>query len=847
VFSRRFSTALIAALLVGAGTPAARADDWTSLGFEGKRWRLSLERSGGSFAAGWQRIVENDPSLPANQALFSSPAVADGVLVFATQRNQVGALRESDGTWLWRLATGGMVYSSPAIWRGMVFVVGVSSDLQARNVADGRLLWHRGLEAITYSSPVVVDGAVYVATGHPTPRVWRLDALTGAVTWVVGQGILRQAALASLAVVNGRVLVAETGGRVHSFAASNGAWQWGADTAGSVHFSSPLVMGQRVYLLPGGAEGKLHALDLGTASRIPGWPIDLPGLPHPRPAARLMRRQHVVSSPAGIEGTITFALRIDEELDTNDDYVADLFVSRERVMAVDPAIARVAWVVDNGSVSSNDQSRIPTHGLLPTPAVYRTEAGEPLLAVASSLAPRLRVLELRTGREAWSTALPAATRGSPLLANGRLVVATDDGTVHSFLSTVNQAPSAPRPSYPYGGLSVDAPTATVRWTAASDRERNLATYVVRLDDDGEVMHDYDVELLIPASQLTADVSQRVVPGQLYTYAVRARDSHGALSAWSPAETFRAVGELPTRRAGIDALTGTGGDGLSGGGQRGDHRVLGPGVFRLSEVLRLGAGASLIGAGPHLTRIDATGQQVGLLIDGSGVEVQQLTVSGAEIGIQVTGARDVKISNVIVEENAAIGIEVKSDASATVVNSTIEENGTGVVVAGPTQVRNTLVTRNKIGLTAAGAALLTARYNAVQRNRVHDYDNADAGILGRGDRAGFKDGVPTGLSLAAPQPVVDRGDPADDFSQEPQPNGGRINIGAFGNTPFADVTESEETPPLEPEGEDPTDEPAGMSCAVDRGAAPASGPGLTSALAAALVLALARRRRRRPSR
>ncbi len=34
------------------------------------------------------------------------------------------------------------------------------------------------------------------------------------------------------------------------------------------------------------------------------------------------------------------------------------------------------------------------------------------------------------------------------------------------------------------------------------------------------------------------------------------------------------------------------------------------------------------------------------------------------------------------------------------------------------------------------------------------------------------------------PCIDAGDPAFDYSKEPEPNGGRINIGAFGNTPTA---------------------------------------------------------------
>ena len=34
------------------------------------------------------------------------------------------------------------------------------------------------------------------------------------------------------------------------------------------------------------------------------------------------------------------------------------------------------------------------------------------------------------------------------------------------------------------------------------------------------------------------------------------------------------------------------------------------------------------------------------------------------------------------------------------------------------------------------------------------------------------------------PGIDAGDPASDFSQEESPNGSRINMGAYGGTPFA---------------------------------------------------------------
>ena len=38
------------------------------------------------------------------------------------------------------------------------------------------------------------------------------------------------------------------------------------------------------------------------------------------------------------------------------------------------------------------------------------------------------------------------------------------------------------------------------------------------------------------------------------------------------------------------------------------------------------------------------------------------------------------------------------------------------------------------------------------------------------------------------PCIDAGDPASDYSQEPSPNGGRINMGCYGNTSEATTSQ-----------------------------------------------------------
>jgi len=60
---------------------------------------------------------------------------------------------------------------------------------------------------------------------------------------------------------------------------------------------------------------------------------------------------------------------------------------------------------------------------------------------------------------------------------------------------------------------------------------------------------------------------------------------------------------------------------------------------------------------------------------------------------------------------------------------------------------------------------------------------------------FADAEGGDYHLLSWSPCIDGGDPASDFSKEPQPNGGRINMGAYGNTPEAAC----KSPDTDPDG------------------------------------------------
>jgi hypothetical protein len=167
--------------------------------------------------------------------------------------------------------------------------------------------------------------------------------------------------------------------------------------------------------------------------------------------------------------------------------------------------------------------------------------------------------------------------------------------------------------------------------------------------------------------------------------------------------------------------------------------------------------------------------------------------------------------VILRDNQDAGLHVTASGNAEVMNVTAAHNGAGLRAAGPIHVRNTLVISNVIGVEAVFAGVVDSRYNDVFGNRTEDWRNVRPGSHDLAQPVAFEAATPEdadrGLRLAPAQPSTDKGDPTDDFAAEPAPNGGRINIGAFGNTRFAELSASGSLPPgATPPGPGVTDPP-----------------------------------------
>jgi hypothetical protein len=146
-----------------------------------------------------------------------------------------------------------------------------------------------------------------------------------------------------------------------------------------------------------------------------------------------------------------------------------------------------------------------------------------------------------------------------------------------------------------------------------------------------------------------------------------------------------------------------------------------------------------------------------------------------------------LRNVQIVHLSGDGIVTGPQSAVEGVSLTIADNGgNGLVLGSPQAIlRGLIVARNqRVGVT--GPSLAQVSYSSF-------FDNgsgpASGGInlTGNGNlftRFGFQN--PTGLDYRElpGSPSINAGNPADAFRLEPEPNGGRVNQGAFGNTPFA---------------------------------------------------------------
>ncbi len=206
----RTSRSLLATLALACLAAGHRAGaDWPTYRADARRSGYTSESLPAKLAPRWTRPARHQPRpawsgrdtrMPFDRAYHT--VVADGRLFYGSSADgKIYALDAASGAELWTFFTGAPVRFPPAAWKDRLFATSDDGFLYCLAAADGRLLWKLrggpnddmivGNDRITSrwparGGPAVADGIVYFGAGiWPSEGIYlyAVDAETGKVLW----------------------------------------------------------------------------------------------------------------------------------------------------------------------------------------------------------------------------------------------------------------------------------------------------------------------------------------------------------------------------------------------------------------------------------------------------------------------------------------------------------------------------------------------------------------------------------------------------------------------------------------------------------------------------------------
>ena len=234
---------------------------------------------------------------------------------------------------------------------------------------------------------------------------------------------------------------------------------------------------------------------------------------------------------------------------------------------------------------------------------------------------------------------------------------------------------------------------------------------------------------------------------------------------------------------------------------------------------LGGGIYVKSSTPSILNNVITGNSPGVFGQGAGIYVSDASplIKGNRIesntgygcGVYVDGASSSpRILNNIIAKNMEGGIECVGSSKARIINNTISDNTLDAIIisyASPDSIINNIVSFNSgYGISEEGTTSDPGKvwYNLFYSNGLGvyrdegttDYYTSATMNSGVAECKNNLDGDPMFVDRVngdyherSGSPAIDAGDPTFDYGSEPTPNGGRINVGAYGNT--TDATKS----------------------------------------------------------
>ncbi len=301
---RRFATA--AALFSMVASSQAAADPSM---FRGDPAHSGVYRSSAP------HLAETKWKFATSGKVFSTPALANGIVYVGSNDGILYAIKAADGTLAWKFKANLGISSSPAVDNGVVYFNSVDGYIYAVTADTGQLKWKFRTEGerrfaapgihgippshemmpdpfdVFLSSPVVVNGRVYIGSGDH--NVYAIDAATGTLAWKFTTGDVVHA---SPAVVDGVVYIGSWDRYFYALDAAAGTMKWKFETGDDqkIHNQIGIASSATVVdgvVLFGCRDGHFYAVDAKTGEKK--WAEDNKG-------------GWVIASPAVKDGVVYF-------------------------------------------------------------------------------------------------------------------------------------------------------------------------------------------------------------------------------------------------------------------------------------------------------------------------------------------------------------------------------------------------------------------------------------------------------------------------------------------------------------------------------------------------------------
>jgi len=223
--------------------------------------------------------------------------------------------------------------------------------------------------------------------------------------------------------------------------------------------------------------------------------------------------------------------------------------------------------------------------------------------------------------------------------------------------------------------------------------------------------------------------------------------------------------------------------------RGDTIIISPGKYEEGEI-KVQKDLTFWGSGPHETTVYGK-----FLIYADDVTIQGLKISPTTYSnfgtVDIIGT-GIVIQNNIIEgyEYTTPAIRIEATDSASIENNVLTKASIAIANCYLEEftAKNNILYRvgmdtDYCPLTPRNEKIIFSYniYYEVETSHVFDYNRFDGGGNMRTDPKFVDKKI---YSLDYGSPAIDAGDPKSEYSEEPLPDGGRINVGAYGNTGWA---------------------------------------------------------------